>query len=231
MSDSNATPYRPRRRRFSLYMLLLVVVAAGAYWYYNRDDQTTAPASRPGAMSGTRGMFGANVPVRVAVAEPRTMEHTLGAIGTIEAFNTVTVRSRVDGELLEILFVDGQMVEAGDVLARIDPRTYQVQLDQALGQQAQNRAQLKNAELDLQRYQQLFKQKSLARQQLDTQLALVEQYRAVAQTNQAAVDDARLQLDFTEITAPLSGRLGLRQVDVGNLISANATDGLVVITQ
>lgn len=231
MPDSNATPYRPRRGRFLLYTLLLVIVAASAYWYYSRDDQATAPASTTGGMSGMRGMFGAHVPVRIAVAEPRTMDHTLGAIGTIEAFNTVTVRSRVAGELMEILFADGQMVEEGDVLARIDPRTYQVQLDQALGQQAQNRAQLKNAELDLQRYQQLFKQKSLARQQLDTQLALVEQYRAVAQTNQAAVDDARLQLSFTEITAPLSGRLGLRQVDVGNLIGANATEGLVVITQ
>ena len=230
MSDSNATPYRPRRRRFVWYTLLLVAVAAGAYWYYTQDEAVTPPGQM-GAMSGMRGMFGASVPVRVATAELRTMDHTLSAIGTIEAFNTVTVRSRVDGELEEILFADGQKVEQSDVLARIDARSYQVQLDQALGQQAQNLAQLKNAELDLKRYQQLFKQQSLARQQLDTQVALVEQHRAVAQTNQAAVDDARLQLSFTEITAPISGRLGLRQVDVGNLISANATEGLVVITQ
>ena len=231
MSDSNATPYRPRRRRFVWYTLLLVFLAVGAYWYYTQDDQAGTPPGQMGAMSGMRGMFGASVPVRVATAELRTMDHTLSAIGTIEAFNTVTVRSRVDGELEEILFADGQKVEQGDVLARIDARSYQVQLDQALGQQAQNLAQLKNAELDLKRYQQLFKQQSLARQQLDTQVALVEQHRAVAQTNQAAVDNARLQLSFTEITAPISGRLGLRQVDVGNLIGANATEGLVVITQ
>lgn len=229
MPDPKATPYRPRRRRGGLYLLLLVVIAAGVYWYYNQGDRTPAPPA--GHSGGMRGMFGGNVPVRVATAELRTLDHTLQAIGTIEAFNTVTVRSRVDGELMEILFSDGQRVEEGDVLARIDPRTYQVQLDQALGQQAQNRAQLNNAERDLQRYQQLFKQQSLARQQLDTQLALVEQHRAMAQTNQAAVDNAELQLSFTEITAPLTGRLGLRQVDVGNLVSANSADGLVVITQ
>jgi len=161
----------------------------------------------------------------------RTLDYTLQAIGTVEAFNTVAVRSRVDGELLELLFDDGQRVKQGDVLARIDPRTYQVQLDQAQGQLAQTRAQLKNAQLDLQRYEQLFKQNSLARQQLDTQRALVEQLRATEKTHQAAVDNARLQLDFTEVTAPISGRLGLRQVDVGNLVSANAAEGLVVITQ
>lgn len=227
MPDSKATPYR--RRRGGLYLLLFVMLAVGAYWFYNRGDRTPAPPA--GHSMGMRSMFAGNVPVRVAMAELRTLDHTLQAIGTIEAFNTVTVRSRVDGELQEILFTEGQRVEQGDVLARIDPRTYQVQLEQALGQQAQNIAQLKNAERDLQRYQQLYKQNSLARQQLDTQLALVEQHRAMAQTNQAAVDHARLQLSFTEITAPLTGRLGLRQVDAGNLISANSTDGLVVITR
>lgn len=230
MPDSKATPYRPRRRRGGFYLLLLVAIAAGAYWYYNRGDRAPTPPPAGHSM-GMRAMFGGNVPVRVATAELRTLDHTLQAIGTVEAFNTVTVRSRVDGELQEILFADGQRVGQGDVLARIDPRTYQVQLDQALGQQAQNLAQLKNAERDLQRYRQLFEQKSLARQQLDTQIALVEQHRAMARTNQAAVDHAQLQLDFTEITAPLTGRLGLRQVDVGNLISANSADGLVVITQ
>lgn len=232
MPDPDAIPYRPRRGRFWLYVVLLVAVTAGVYWYYSQDDaDPVVPAGHPTGMGAMRAMFGGNVPVRLATAELRTMDHTLQAIGTVEAYNTVTVRSRVDGELQEILFTDGQRVEQGDVLARIDPRTYQVQLDQALGQQAQNLAQLQNAELDLKRYQQLYQQQSLARQQLDTQRALVEQHRAMAQTNQAAVDHARLQLSFTEITAPLSGRLGLRQVDVGNLISAGSTEGLVVITQ
>lgn len=236
MPDSNNTPYRPRRGRVLFYLLLLVAIAAGGYWYYSQRSATSdvsagRASGAPSGMRGMRGMPGMKVPVRVATASLRKMNHTLGAIGTVTAFNTVTVGSRVDGELQEILFTDGQKVEQGDLLARIDPRSYQVQLDQALGQQAQNLAQLKNAEQDLGRYQQLYRQKSIAKQQLDTQAALVEQYRAVAKTNQAAVDSARLQLSFTEITAPLSGRLGLRQVDVGNLVRASATEGLVVITQ
>lgn len=232
MPDSKATPYRRRRGRGLLYALLLAVIAGGVYWYYKQDSAGPRGAGdRVSAATGMRGMLGGNVPVRAATAGMRVMDHTLRAIGTVTAYNTVTVRSRVDGELQEITFADGQKVEAGDVLARIDPRSYQVQLDQALGQQAQNQAQLKNAEQDLQRYQQLYRQKSIAKQQLDTQAALAEQLRAVSKSNQAAVDNARLQLSFTEITAPISGRLGLRQVDVGNLISAGSTDGLVVITQ
>src|SRR5690554_874101 len=229
----SSTPHHVHRRRgsFWFYLLLLAVAAGVAYWYVNRDPGTPAPAGPGGGHMPMRSMFAGNVPVRVANAQLQTLNYTLQAIGTVEAFNTVTVRSRVDGELLELLFDDGQRVEQGDVLARIDPRTYQVQLDQAHGQLAQTRAQLKNAQLDLQRYEQLFKQNSLARQQLDTQRALVEQLRATEKTHQAAVDNARLQLDFTEVTAPISGRLGLRQVDVGNLVSANAAEGLVVITQ
>lgn len=230
MPDSSSTPYRPRRGRTLLYVVLFAVIAAGGYWYYTSrtSESPMAPAGQHGAM---RGMWGGDVPVRVARAEVRDMDYTLRAIGTVEAYNTVTVRSRVEGELQELLFADGQRVEEGDVLARIDPRSYQVQLDQALGQQAQNLAQLDNAERDLQRYQQLYQQKSIARQQLDTQMALVQQHRAAAQSNQASVDHARLQLSFTEIIAPISGRLGLRQLDVGNLVSANAAEGLVVITQ
>src|SRR5690606_10761113 len=147
------------------------------------------------------------------------------------AYNTVTVRARVDGELQEVLFEDGQKVKKGDVLARIDPRPYQIRLDQALGQQRQNQAQLENAQRDLQRYQLLFKQNSIAKQQVDAQAALVQQYLGSQKSDQAAVDDARLQLSFTEIVAPIDGRLGLRQVAQGNLISSSSTDGLVVLTQ
>lgn len=229
MPDTNAAPNRRGRGLF--YLFLVVVVVAGVWWYADRGDQTSQPSGRGGMVAGMRGGFGGPVPVRVAEATQQSINHVLQAIGTVTAFNTVTVRSRVEGELQEILFSDGEAVEKGDVLARIDPRTYQVQLDQALGQLAQTQAQLKNAEQDLARYQQLFAQKSIARQQLDTQAALVEQLRATRTANQASVESARLQLGFTEITAPISGRLGLRQVDVGNLIAPNSTEGLVVITQ
>src|SRR5690606_10507302 len=130
-----------------------------------------------------------------------------------------------------IAFTDGQKVQTGDLLAQIDPRTYQIALDQALGQQAQNEAQLKNAQRDLQRYQLLYKQNSIARQQVDAQAALVQQLQGTRKSDQAAVDSARLQLSFTRVTAPITGRLGLRKVDEGNMVNASNTDGIVTITQ
>src|SRR3546814_872312 len=176
-------------------------------------------------------MGGMATPVSVAAVTQGRIEFSLKAIGTVTAINTVTVRSRVDGELEEIYFKEGQKVHAGDLLAQIDPRTYQVQLDQALGEQKQNEAQLRNAQRDLQRYELLYKQNSLAKQQLDAQKALVEQYLGTKKSDQAAVASAKLQLGFTRIEAPITGIVGLRQVDQGNLISASDTDGLVVITQ
>src|SRR5690606_34001347 len=148
-------------------------------------------------------------------------------LGTVTAFNTVTVRSRVDGTIQKILFTEGQKVKEGDLLVQIDPRSFEVALQQALGTQEQNAALLANAKRDLQRYQTLFKQDSIARQQVDTQQSLVRQYEGQAQNNKAAVDDARLSLTYTKVRAPISGRLGLRTVDVGNLVSAGATDGIV----
>lgn len=227
MSESGSELYRPRRGRW-LWLLIVILAAAGGYWYFSQS------ASAPGAPGGRgmmAGMGGMAVPVRLATVEMGPIEHTLKAIGTVTAFNTVTVRSRVDGELQKIAFSDGQKVQEGDVLAQIDPRSYQVQLDQALGQQKQNQAQLQNAQRDLQRYQLLFKQNSIAKQQVDAQAALVQQYLGSRKSDQAAVDSAALQLSFTKITAPLTGRLGLRKLDQGNMINASNTDGLVVITQ
>ncbi|MBC7203474.1 MAG: MdtA/MuxA family multidrug efflux RND transporter periplasmic adaptor subunit [Pusillimonas sp.] len=227
MSQSEGA--RVARRRGWVWLIVIPALAAGLYFYLNRSDNANEPgASGP---AGMRGMTSMAVPVRTATATESSMQVVLPAVGTVTALNTVTVTSRVEGELEAVFFKEGQNVQAGDLLARIDPRPYQVALDQALGQQAQNVALLRNAQSDLRRYEQLYKQNSLARQQLDTQRALVRQYQGASVSDQAAVDSARLQLDFARIEAPISGRAGLRKVDPGNLISAGDTQGLVVITQ
>jgi multidrug efflux system membrane fusion protein len=171
------------------------------------------------------------VPVRVQAAVSESLDIYLRGLGTVTAFNTVTVRSRVQGELMEVLFKEGDSVRAGDVLARIDPRPFEVALNQALGAQQQNEAQYENAKRDLQRYQTLRKQDSIAPQLLDTQAALVRKFEGLIKSDQATVDNARLQLSYTTITAPIAGRLGLRRVDAGNLVNANDPAGVVVITQ
>lgn len=226
MSDSSSEPHRPRRGPAWAWILLIAVVLAGGYWLIQKDGDASDATKNPFAAMGTMA-----IPVRVDQVQAGRIDVTRTAIGTVVAFNTVTVRSRVDGELRDIYFTDGQKVQKGDLLAQIDPRTYQAQLDQALGQQKQNEAQLKNAQRDLERYRVLYKQNSIARQQVDAQEALVQQFLGTKKSNQAAVDSARLQLEFTRITAPITGRLGLRKVDPGNLISGSTTDGLVVITQ
>lgn len=228
-------PPVPRRRSGRLLGALIVLCLAGAavYWLYFARDVATAP-SAPAAVPGAFGpgaFRGMPVPVRLATARVETLRHTLRAIGTVTAFNTVVVRSRVGGELLQLHFREGQSVQAGDLLAEIDPREYQVALDQALGQQQQNAAQLQSARQDLERYRLLHRQNSIARQQVEQQEALVKQLEGTRVSDQAAVDSARLQLSYTQITAPISGRLGLRKVDQGNIVAASDADGLVTITQ
>jgi len=170
-------------------------------------------------------------PVHVVTATKEDLKVHIKAIGNVVPLNTVTVRSRVDGQLLRILFEEGQQVKAGELLAEIDPATYKVRLAQTEGSLQETRAQLKNAEDDLRLYERLIEQKSIAKQQFDKQQALVEQLRGTLKNNTAQVDDARLQLSYTRITAPITGRLGLRRVDVGNLVKTGDTDGLVTITQ
>jgi multidrug efflux system membrane fusion protein len=171
------------------------------------------------------------MPVGVAVASKKTLDIYINALGTVTPLGTVVVHSRVDGELTRVLFKEGQLVKQGDLLAQIDPRPFQVQLTQANGQLARDQALLKNAEVDLERYRTLLEQDSASKQQVDTQEALVRQYRAALQIDEGQIDSAKLQLTYASVTAPISGRIGLRQVDQGNIVHASDANGLVVITQ
>lgn len=222
MSDTRS---RSRFSRKWLIVLVVLVAVLLAWWLWPSKPTGHTPAG------AAPGPWGGPVPVRLTSVSEGDFNIELKALGTVTALNTVNVRSRVDGELVKVLFEEGQLVKAGDLLAQIDPRTYEVALQQAEGTLAQSQAQLKNAEIDLARYKGLFAEDSIAKQTLDTQDALVGQYRGTVKNNQAAVADARLKLDFTRIRAPIDGRLGLRQLDVGNLVSSGDTTPLVVITQ
>ncbi len=244
-------PQLPQRRfgallRSRLTWLVIVMLSAGAAgyaWWSQRDAAAAAPsgagalsgASVPAssAASGGRRFAGVNrvQPVTVASVRRQDIRVIHAAIGNIAALNTAVVRARVDGELRALRFKEGQQVRAGQLLAEIDPRAYEVQLAQAQGQLARDQAQLRNAQIDLDRYKDLMAHDSIARQQLDTQEALVRQLQGTMQINQAAVDNARLMLSYTKVTAPISGRLGLKQADLGNLVRAGDAAGIVSITQ
>jgi multidrug efflux system membrane fusion protein len=227
----------PRRRgllRKPWIWALLVLLAGAAAWYYFGAAKPQ-PANQEGKQRSGQMRAGVDAnrptPVATATAKSGDMNLYLNGLGTVTPLNTVTVRSRVEGELTRVLFREGQVVKQGELLAEIDPRPFQVQLAQAEGQLARDAALLKNAEADLERYRMLFEQDSIARQQLDTQAALVRQYEGTLKADKAQIDNARLQLAYARITAPISGRLGLRQVDAGNIVRASDTNGLVVITQ
>jgi multidrug efflux system membrane fusion protein len=170
-------------------------------------------------------------PVRVTTATQEDLVVRLKALGTVTPLHTVSIRSRVDGELLRLAFSEGQHVQAGELLAEIDPRPFQVQLSRALGTQQQNLAELDNAESQLKRFTELQTKHFVSAQDLSDQQSKVRQLQGRRQTDQAAVDEARLQLQYTRITAPVAGRMGLRNVDVGNLVRSGDTEPLATITQ
>lgn len=234
------------RRTWIAAAVIVVLAGAGWYWHSHRKAAQETGAAAPGGASGAAGAGrrgpggpggpgGPNAmprsPVVVNTVARRDMDVVLNGLGNVTPMANVTVRAQVSGPLLKVLFKEGQMVKAGDVLAEIDPRPFQATLDQAVGQLARDQALLQNARLDQQRYKTLLSQDSISKQQVDTQDALVRQYEGTVKTDQGNVDNARLQLGYTRIVAPTSGRIGLRQVDPGNIVSTSDTNGIALITQ
>ena len=224
----------PRQGSGWVWFLVLCTLGAGGYFAtpYVRPRLEPWIQSWTGKGQGpAKGPPVREIPVVTANVREGDMDLYLNGLGTVTAFYTVTLRSRVDGELLKVHFSEGQMVQQGDLLAEIDPRPYQVQLDEAEGQLAKDRAALEVAKLDLKRYSSLRSGGTITQQELDAQNALVKQSQATLAVDQAQVDNANLQLTYSRITAPLSGRIGLRMVDPGNMVKANDATGLATITQ
>jgi multidrug efflux system membrane fusion protein len=228
MNDTHSSPNPPSAKgRAGCFVIIFLVLAGGGWLWMHRPEPTVS--GPPGGKGGARG--GGTVAVTAGEVKQEDFEEWVSLSGTITPLNVVVVRSRVDGQLDKVRFVEGQMVKEGDLLAEIDPRPFQVTLDSAKGQLARDEALMVNAKKDMERYNALLKQDSIAKQQVDTQASLVRQYEAALASDRAAVASAELQLSYTKVTAPLTGRVGLRQVDAGNMIRASDVNGLVIITQ
>src|SRR5260370_1155037 len=218
-----------------LWVLVFGAVALGGWYYPNlRNAGQAADPAAPASASKGRGGFGAGgmvVPVVVATAQRGDLPVYFDGLGTVTAFNTVMVHSRVDGQITKINFQEGQFVHQGESLLEIDPRPYQVQLEQAEGQLAKDQAQLRDVQVNYERFQLLYKEGVIPKQQLDTQGAQVGQFEGSIKADQGTIDSAKLQLVYSHVIAPISGRIGLRLVDIGNIVHATDTNGLLVITQ
>lgn len=234
---TNTTADKPSKSPWWLWVLVIGGIVLGV-WYF-RGARTPSEAANPSAPAAPGrgrggpggGMGNFSVPVVAAAAQHGDLPVYFNGLGTVTAFNTVTVRSRVDGQIINVAFREGQYVHEGDLLAQIDPRPFEVQFEQAQGQLTKDQAQRKDAEANLERYKLLFKEGVIPQQQLDTQAALVGQFDGSIKSDQSQVDNAKLQLTYSRITAPISGRVGLRLVDPGNIVHATDSNGIVVITQ
>ncbi|MCB4358820.1 MdtA/MuxA family multidrug efflux RND transporter periplasmic adaptor subunit [Quatrionicoccus australiensis] len=228
-----------RTKILAVSATLLLAAGAGYLVFAPSTDQKADEATNPGGPAGGRrgdrqgrpGGPARSQPVKATEAKAGELDVVVAALGTATASNTALVKARVDGPIVRINFREGQQVKAGDVLAEIDPRPFQIQLDQIRGQVQKDEALLAAAQVDLERYRGLLGKDSIAKQQVDTQEALVRQYKGSVETDKAQEANARLNLGFTRITAPAAGRLGLRQVDVGNIVRSSDSTGIAVITQ
>jgi len=227
----------PKSRFRPFYVVpILVIALVGGLWWFNREQDVPSFSNamgKGGRKSGDGGRFGriGNMPVVVMKAHTGDINIFLNGLGAVTPITTVTVRSQINGILMEVNFKEGQQVKKGDLLALIDPRPYQVALEQAEGNLMQAQAQLTEAKLDLERYKQLSTQDSISGQQVDTQSALVHQDEGLVKVDQAAIDNAKLNLAYCHVTAPVDGRVGLRLVDQGNYVTSSDANGLVVLTQ
>lgn len=228
-NQSLEVPRKPRRRWLIALVVLLLLAAAGSLSAWIEGKATSAGGAASGGSAGKSG--NRPQPVQVLAARQTDLSVWLDAIGTVIPERMVTVRARVDGVLQKVTFREGQRVKKGDLLAELDAQPFKIQLDQAQGQLIRDQALLDNAQRDLARYKDLWAKDAASRQQLDTQEALVRQYQGAVAMDRAQVDNARLQLSYTRILAPLDGQIGLRQMDAGNLVRANDTQGLTLITQ
>jgi membrane fusion protein, multidrug efflux system len=213
-----------------IWVILIGLAGAAGYRYYPQVTQGASKSEKGGEKTAAKRAVQV-VPVVAAASRRGDLSIYLTGLGSVTAYNTVTIRTRVDGELIKVAFTEGQLVRQGDLLAEIDPRTFEAQLNQTEGKLASDTAQLENARLDQKRYEQLSTQGVIARQQLDTQSASVRQYEGTIKTDQGMIENIKLQLIYCHIHAPLTGRIGLRLVDQGNIVHATDQTGLAAITQ
>ena len=236
--QAELTPAKSKRNTYIVLAILMLVAVSAAVYHFKQPSDN--PDNPKGSVEGKRGHgegrqgkdeAGATIAVAIDTTTQADFPVYLNGLGTVTPLRTVTVKARVDGQLMKVAFTEGQMVKEGDLLAEIDPRPYQALLMQAEGQLQRDEALLKNAQIDLVRYKTLLEQDSIAAQQMVTQEALINQYKGIIEIDLGLVANAKLQLLYTRITSPITGRLGLRLVDQGNIVNASDANGLVVITQ